>query len=176
MKKTKSLPIVKMIQNGLNNFAKTLHIKPNLLYIILGLLAVIFISLGLGTRKEGFTVDVDPTNKLTKVVDNLNSAINSINGWNNGNEKVTFIENVNIAFSNVMNFYVNQYGEEIKKYDKNNDNKVYKLIVSSNLKTDNSGKFLDNTGNVLPLFLDNDGSRWPEGAGYSLINVMLAVS
>ena len=70
-----------------------------------------------------------------------------------------------------MNFYVNQYGEEIKKYDKNNDNKVYKLIVSSNLKTDNSGKFLDNTGNVLPLFLDNDGSRWPEGAGYSLINV-----
>ena len=138
MKKTKSLPIVKMIQNGVNNFAKTLHIKPNLLYIILGLLAVIFISLGLGTRKEGFTVDVDPTNKLTKVVDNLNSAINSINGWNNGNEKVTFIENVNIAFSNVMNFYVNQYGEEIKKYDKNNDNKVYKLIVSSNLKTDNS--------------------------------------
>ena len=92
MKKTKSLPIVKMIQNGLNNFAKTLHIKPNLLYIILGLLAVIFISLGLGTRKEGFTVDVDPTNKLTKVVDNLNSAINSINGWNNGNEKVKTIK------------------------------------------------------------------------------------
>ena len=104
MKKTKSLTIVKMIQNGLNKFAKTLKIKPYLLYIILGLIAVILISLGLGTRKEGYTSMNNATSTLIKTVDDMNNAINSVNWNGHFGDKEKFIKNINTFYNKKMQF------------------------------------------------------------------------
>ena len=161
MKKYKSLTIVKMIQNGLNKFAKTVHIKPHLLYIILGLIAVILISLGLGTQRDGFTSTNDVISAIKKAVDEMHDVINSIN-WNNPNDKSTFIKNINIAYNQKMKFLaqgdtaINAFDKSGapsynlaggKKYiipNKTPDGLVYKLNAE-----------FDISGNVLPRYVDN---------------------
>jgi hypothetical protein len=157
MKKTKSLTIIKMIQNGLINFAKALHIKPNLLYIILGLLAVILISLGLGTQRDGFTSSNDVIGAIKKAVDEMHDAINSIN-WNNPNDKLTFIKNINLFYNKKMQ-YLAQGDTTINAFDKGApltaasrfartkpipDGLVYKLNPE-----------FDISGNFLPRYVDN---------------------
>ena len=161
MKKYKSLTIVKMIQNGLNKIAKTVHIKPHLLYIILGLIAVILISLGLGTQRDGFTSTNDVISSIKKAVDEMHDVINSIN-WNNPNDKSTFIKNINIAYNQKMKFLaqgdttINAFDKSGapsynlaggKKYiipNKTPDGLVYKLNAE-----------FDISGNVLPRYVDN---------------------
>ena len=103
MKKTKSLSIIKMIKDGLNQFAKTLKIKPHLLYIILGLMAVILISLGLGARRDGFTGMKNAANSTIKAVDDMNAVIKSLH-WPLQSDKETFIKNINIFYSKKMQF------------------------------------------------------------------------
>ena len=87
-----------MIQNGLNKFAKILHIKPYLLYIILGLIAVILISLGLGARRDGFTSMNNAAKDTIKRVNDMNDTINSIN-WTRKSDKEAFIKNINTFYS-----------------------------------------------------------------------------
>ena len=102
-KSLKSFTIVKMIQNGLNKFAKTVHIKPHILYIILGLLAVILISLGLGARRDGFTSMNNAASTTIKAVNDMNNAINSTQ-WNNQTNKSNFIKNINTFYGLKMKF------------------------------------------------------------------------
>ena len=162
MKKSKSLNIIQMIQNGLNKFAKILHIKPYLLNIILGLIAVILISLGLGARRDGFTSMNNAAKDTIKRVNDMNDTINSIN-WTRKSDKEAFIKNINTFYGLKMRF-LSQGDTAINTFDKagapsfnftvdppisipnpNPDGQVYKLDQEYNI-----------SGNVLPLYVDND--------------------
>jgi hypothetical protein len=162
MKKTKSLNIIKMIKEGLNQFAKALKIKPHLLYIILGLLAVILISLGLGTRKDGFTGMKSAASSTIKAVDDMNAVIKSLY-WTSQSDKETFIKNINIFYSKKMQF-LTQGDPAINTFDKAGapsiNFKTTPPTIIPNPKPDGLvyklNKEHDISGNSLPRYVDDD--------------------
>lgn len=151
-----------MIKDGLNQFAKTLKIKPYLLYIILGLFAVILISLGLGAQRDGFTGMKNAASATIKAVDDMNAVIKSLH-WNRQSDKETFIKNINIFYSKKMQF-LTQGDTAINAFDKAgapsiNFNTTPPTIIP-NPKPDGLvyklNKEYDISGNSLPLYVDDD--------------------
>ena len=126
-KSFKSMKIVKMINNGLVKFAKIVKIQPRLLYIILGLLVVVLVALGLGTRREGFDSMSNANNALIQIVNNMNGGINYIFDWANEADKTTFKNNINYWYDKKMIYLVNQRGKDLQTYDLNNNKQIYQL-------------------------------------------------
>jgi hypothetical protein len=172
MKNVKSLSIVKMIKNGLNKFAKVLHIKPYLLYIILGLLAVILISLGLGAQRDGFTSLNNAASTTIKAVNDMNNAINSTQ-WNNQTNKSNFIKNINTFYRLKMQL-LNQGDTAINAFDTAGA-PTYNFITNPptaipNLRPNGMvyklNKEYDIPGNILPRYVDD--SVTPDQTKYTL--------
>ncbi len=147
MKSFKSMKVVKMLNAGLLKFSKLINMKPHILYIILGLIMVILVALGLGTRREGFDTITNAKNALPQIVDNMNGAINSM-AWNSDSDKSNFITNINFLFSQHMIYLVQQGGVDLQTFDKNNNQQLYKLNPAFQGTKDVSG-------NVLPMYVDD---------------------
>jgi hypothetical protein len=141
-----------MIKNGLYKFAKLLKLKPNHLYVILGLIVVILLALGLGRRREGFDSMRNANSAIPQIVDNLNAAINNMR-WPNDADKNTFKTNVNYFFDKKMRYLV-AGGVDLKTYDLNNNNQIFELNPSL-LGTK------DASGDLVPRYVDDITSPPP---------------
>jgi len=153
MKSFKSMKVVKMLNAGLLKFSKLINMKPHLLYIILGLITVILVALGLGTRREGFDTITNAKNALPQIVDNMNGAINSM-AWNSDSDKSNFITNINFLFSQHMIYLVQQGGVDLQTFDKNNNQLIFKLNPAFQGTKDVSG-------NRMPFYVDDSNTEQP---------------
>jgi hypothetical protein len=121
---------------------ESLHLKSKVVYVILGLVAVILITLGLGGKKEGFFIVKDAEQTLVGIVDNINNSINSIVVWKSAADKQAFITNINYWWKLKMQYIVLQGGVDLPIYDINKNNKIYQLKASKVGTKDSAGKLL----------------------------------
>ncbi len=153
VKSFKSMKILQMIKSGLLKLAKIMKLEPKQLYIILGLLAVILVTLGLGGRREGFTSMSEADTAQNKAIDDMIDAINSAT-WTIPADKTTFIQNVQYFYTFKLKM-LNQPDLTINTFDKGGpagattpDGQVY-------VSKDFPQPVYDRSGNALPLYVDN---------------------
>ena len=154
VKSFKSMQIIQMIKSGLLKLAKIMKLEPKQLYIILGLLAVILVTLGLGGRREeGFTSMSEADTAQNKAIDDMLDAINSAT-WTNPADKTTFIQNVQYFYTFKLKM-MNQQDLTINTFDTGGpagattpDGQVY-------VSKDFPQPVYDRSGNALPLYIDN---------------------
>ena len=146
------MKFIKLIKSGLYNLAKITHLKPNQLYVILGLVLVVLLALALGTKvlgtkREGFESTANANRALPKIVDDMNYAI-SKGSWTSNNEKNSFTTNINFWFQQKM-LYLVQGGVDLKTYDTNKNDKIYELnpVLQGSL---------DASGNAVPKYIDDN--------------------
>ena len=115
-KSVKASKVFKGFYSGFIKLAQIMHIKPNILSVILGLLALLLLALALGiNKKEGFTSMDDASLSKQKAIDNMNSAINAVT-WSSDSAKSTFKSNVNTFYATKMK-YLTQGDTTINSYD-----------------------------------------------------------
>jgi hypothetical protein len=144
----KSMKMGRKFQSGITTLAKILKLRTSQFYIILGLITVILVSLGLGTKREGFDSMLNASTSVKQIVDNMNGAINDVT-WNSSDDKVNFINNINYWFEQKMRYLVQQGGVDLQIYDTNLNNKIYQLNPAL-LGTK------DIFGTLLPMYRDDN--------------------
>jgi len=158
--RTKSKAIGKMnkimisITNGFNTFskwfikiAKIINIKPKILLIILGLIAVILLSLGLGVnKKEGYSSMIEADSAKKKAIDDMNLAIDTI--IRTPSDKQAFKTKVSNFYTKKKEYLIQQ-DPSMNDYDINKDRQIYKL----------RDELFDTSGNTLKQYVDNTPER-----------------
>ena len=151
MKSVKSMQFIKKMNGGLIKLAKSLKLKPNQLYIILGIIAflLLVLVLNLGKKKEGLMSMAEANNSNSRAMDNMGRAINSVT-WNPISQKIIFTENV-VNFYGKKLMYLNQGDLSMNAVDLGGrsgdtvpDGQIYKLKSQ-----------YDISGNTLPRYMDN---------------------
>jgi len=151
VKSFKSMKFIKTINGGLLKLGKSLNIKPTQMYVILGLLALLLVTLALnlGKKKEGFMSMSEANASKLKAMDDMRKAINSVT-WNPLSQKSIFSTNV-VDFYSKKLMFLNQGDLSMNAVDLGGpagatvpDKQVYKLKAE-----------FDISGNTLPRYRDN---------------------
>jgi hypothetical protein len=120
--------------------AATMKLKPKLLALFLALIIIILLALSLGLgdrRREGYS----QMDELAPIIDKMNGTINVID-WQSDEDRIDFINRVNHLWEQKMLYMIVQGGVDLQTYDKNVNNKIYRLNA-------------DYIGNVLPQYVDD---------------------
>ena len=149
----KSMKILQLIKSGLAKLAKNMKLQPKQLYIILGLLAVVLVVLGLSGRIEGFDNMLEADTAQQKAITDMFDAIDSAT-WTNDADKITFIQNIQYFYTFKLKM-MNQPDLTINTFDTGGpagattpDGQVY-------VSKDFPQPVYDDSGNALPLYIDN---------------------
>ena len=139
----KTSKIFKTFYNWFIKFAKIMHMKPKILSVILGLIAVILLSLGLGvSKKEGYTsieeADAERERIEKEMFDTIDSVI--INAIENADFRTKLANYHDKKMS-----YLTQGDITINEHDVNTDGNIYKL----------RDELFNATDNTLPQYVDN---------------------
>ena len=139
----KTSKIFKTFYNWFIKFAKIMHMKPKILSVILGLIAVILLSLGLGvSKKEGYTSMEEADAEKERIKQEMFDAIDSV--------IIDAIENAEFR-TKLANYhdkkmsYLTQGDITINENDVNADGNIYKL----------RDELFNATDNTLPQYVDN---------------------
>ena len=145
--------LTKSCKSILLQLAKGLKIRPNILYAILGLVAVILLALALGGKREGFSSMRYIQKAQARARNDMLDAIDSTS-WTKSTDKTAFMDNVNTYFKKKMQF-LNQGDVNINTFDLGGpagatvpDRQVY---ASNNFPQ----PMYDASNQALPLYVDN---------------------
>ena len=139
----KTSKIFKTFYNWFIKFAKIMHMKPKILSVILGLIAVILLSLGLGvSKKEGYTSIEEANAERGRIEQEMFDAIDSVITTPADNEEFrTKLAN----YLDTKMSYLTQGDITINENDVNGDGNIYKL----------RDDLFNASGNTLPQYVDN---------------------
>ena len=139
----KTSKIFKTFYNWFIKFAKIMHMKPKILSVILGLIAVILLSLGLGvSKKEGYTSMEEADAEKERIEKEMFDAIDSVITTPAENEEFrTKLAN----YHDKKMSYLTQGDITINEHDVNEDGNIYKL----------RDELFNESDNTLPQYVDN---------------------
>jgi hypothetical protein len=145
--------LTKSCKSILLQLAKGLKIRPNVLYAILGLVAVILLALALGGKREGFSSMREIKKAQARAINDMLDAIDATS-WTKSTDKTAFMDNVNTYFKKKMEL-LNQGDVKINTFDLGGpagatvpDRQVY---ASNNFPQ----PMYDASNKALPLYVDN---------------------